>query len=135
MYCIIDNRTESAVIGSSGPLLFTSFAAAWSHLDNLHSLTGEMRWYAEKKMNTQTDTEIAKLARLRTAFAAFEEARDEAIQCQRDYEAEPLHSRIMRRVDRATEWTWGRGMLIGGLIVLIFSGGLRTIIQCLTGGN
>ena len=87
--------------------------------------------------NTQTnnDTESAKLARLRTAFAAFEEARDEAIQCQRDYEAEPLHSRIMRRVDRATEWTWGRGLLLGGLIVLIFSGGLRTIIQCLTGGN
>ena len=80
-------------------------------------------------------TESAKLARLRTAFAAFEEARDEAIQCQRDYEAEPLHSRIMRRVDKATEWTWGRGMLIGGLIVLIFSGGLRTIIQCLTGAN
>ena len=135
MYCIIDNRTEAAVIGSSGPLLFASFAAAWTHLDNLNTLTGEMRWYAEKTMNTQTDTEIAKLARLRTAFAAFEEARDEAIQCQRDSEAEPLHSRIMRRVDRATEWTWGRGMLIGGLIVLIFSGGLRTIIQCLTGGN
>ena len=135
MYCIIDNRTEAAVIGSAGRLLFASFAAAWTHLDNLNTLTGEMRWYAEKTMNTQTDTEIAKLARLRTAFAAFEEARDEAIQCQRDYEAEPLHSRIMRRVDRATEWTWGRGMLIGGLIVLIFSGGLRTIIQCLTGGN
>ena len=135
MYQIIDNRTEAAVIGSAGPLLFTSFAAAWSHLDNLNTLTGEMRWYAEKTMNTQTDTESAKLARLRTAFAAFEEARDEAIQCQRDYEAEPLHSRIMRRVDRATEWTWGRGLLLGGLIVLIFSGGLRTIIQCLTGGN
>ena len=84
---------------------------------------------------TNNDTESAKLARLRTAFAAFEDARDEAIQCQRDYEAEPLHSRIMRRVDKATEWTWGRGMLLGGLIVLIFSGGLRTIIQCLTGVN
>ena len=47
MYCIIDNRTEAAVIGSSGALLFASFAAAWSHLDNLNSLTGEMRWYAE----------------------------------------------------------------------------------------
>ena len=135
MYCIIDNRTEAAVIGSAGPLLFASFAAAWRHLDNLNTLTGEMRWYAEKTMNIQTDTEIAKLARLRDAFAAFEEARDEAIQCQREYEAEPLHSRIMGCVNRATEWTWGRGMLIGGLIVLIFSGGLRTIIQCLTGGN
>ena len=48
MYQIIDNRTEAAVIGSSGPLLFASFAAAWKHLDNLILLTGEMRWYAEK---------------------------------------------------------------------------------------
>ena len=47
MYQIIDNRTEAAVIGSSGPLLFVNFAAAWRHLDNLNSLTGEMRWYAE----------------------------------------------------------------------------------------
>ena len=84
---------------------------------------------------TNNDTEVAKLARLRTAFAAFEEARDEAIQCQRDYEAEPLHSRIMRRVDRATEWTWARGLVIALVVVLIFSGGLRTIIQCLTGAN
>ena len=135
MYCIIDNRTEAAVTNASGPLLFASFAAAWAHLDNLNTLTGEMRWYAEKTMTTQTDTEIAKLARLRIAFAAFEEARDEALRCQREYEALPLHSRIMRRVDKATEWTWGRGMLLGGLIVLIFSGGLRTIIQCLAGGN
>ena len=47
MYQIIDNRTEAAVTNASGPLLFASFAAAWRHLDNLNTLTGEMRWYAE----------------------------------------------------------------------------------------
>ena len=47
MYRIIDIRTEAAVAGSAGPLLFSSLASAWSHLDNLHTLTGEMRWYAE----------------------------------------------------------------------------------------
>ena len=47
MYQIIDNRTEAAVIGSSGPLLFASFAAAWTHLDTLNTATGKMCWYAE----------------------------------------------------------------------------------------
>ena len=48
MYQIIDNRTEAAVIGSSGPLLFVNFAAAWRHLDNLILLTGETCWCVEK---------------------------------------------------------------------------------------
>ena len=47
MYQIIDNRTESVVTNAAGPILFSSFAAAWTHLDNLNTLTGEMRWYAE----------------------------------------------------------------------------------------
>ena len=47
MYQIIDIRTETAVAGSAGPLLFSSLASAWSHLDNLHTLTGKICWYAE----------------------------------------------------------------------------------------
>ena len=47
MYRIIDIRTESAVANATGPLLFSSLSAAWSHLDNLHILTGKICWYAE----------------------------------------------------------------------------------------
>ena len=47
MFCIIDIRTEAALHSDTGPLLFSSLASAWRHLDNLHSLTGKMCWYAE----------------------------------------------------------------------------------------
>ena len=48
MYQIIDIRTEAALNSDTGTLLFSSLASAWSHLDNLHTLTGKICWYAEK---------------------------------------------------------------------------------------
>ena len=48
MFCIIDIRTEAALHSDTGPLLFPSLSAAWSHLDNLHTVTGKICWYAEK---------------------------------------------------------------------------------------
>ena len=88
-------------------------------------------------MNNETDTrrlEIAELARLRINFAAFEAARDAACDCD-ECEPETWHSRLMGRVDRATSWTWGRGLVIAALVLLVFSGGLHLILTALTGGN
>ena len=94
-------------------------------------------------MNTNETTtrrlESAELARLRISFAAFEAARDAAdyddCGCDDYEEAETWHSRFMGRVDRATSWTWGRGLVIAALVLLVFSGGARVLVQCLTGGN
>ena len=94
-------------------------------------------------MNNETDTrrlEIAELARLRINFAAFEAARDAACDCDDcgcdDYEeAETWHSRFMGRVDRATSWTWGRGIVIALAALLVFSGGMHLLLTALTGGN
>ena len=88
-------------------------------------------------MNNKTDTrrlEIAELARLRTSFAAFEAARDAACDCD-ECEPETWHSRLMGRVDAATSWTWGRGIVIALLVVLVFFGGMHLILTALTGGN
>ena len=88
-------------------------------------------------MNNETDTrrlETAELARLRINFAAFEAARDAACDCD-ECEPETWHSRLMGRVDAATSWTWGRGLTIVGLVVLVISGGMHLILTALTGGN
>ena len=88
-------------------------------------------------MNNETDTrrlETAELARLRANFAAFEAARDAACDCD-ECEPETWHSRLMGRVDRATSWTWGRGIVIALAALLVFSGGMHLILTALTGGN
>ena len=89
-------------------------------------------------MNNETDTrrlEIAELARLRTSFAAFEAARDADCDCDECNPPETWHSRLMGRVDRATSWTWARGLTIVGLVVLVISGGMHMLLTALTGGN
>ena len=90
-------------------------------------------------MNTnETDTrrlEIAELARLRISFAAFEAARDAACDCDECIPPETWHSRLMGRVDAATSWTWGRGIVIAALVLLVFSGGMHLLLTALTGGN
>ena len=89
-------------------------------------------------MNNETDTrrlESAELARLRISFAAFEAARDAACDCDECKPPETWHSRFMGRVDRATSWTWARGLTIAALVVLVISGGMHLILTALTGGN
>ena len=95
-------------------------------------------------MNTQTTTrrnEADELAILILAanFAALEAARDAACDdcgCDCDEcEPETWHSRLMGRVDRATSWTWGRGIVITLLALLVFSGGMHLLLTALTGGN
>ena len=89
-------------------------------------------------MNTnETDTrrlETAELARLRISFAAFEAARDAACDCD-ECKPETWHSRLMGRVDAATSWTWGRGIVIALAALLVFSGSLHLLLTALTGGN
>ena len=88
-------------------------------------------------MNNETDPrrlEIAELARLRINFAAFEAARDAACDCD-ECEPETWHSRLMGRVDAATSWTWGRGIVIALAALLVFSGSLHLLLTALTGGN
>ena len=85
---------------------------------------------------TTTRNEGDELAILILAanFAAFEAARDAACDCD-ECEPETWHSRFMGRVDRATSWTWGRGIVIVLLAVLVFSGWMHLILQCLTSGS
>ena len=92
-------------------------------------------------MNNETDTrrndELAILI-LAANFAALEAARDAAYDdcgCDDYDEPETWHSRLMGRVDAATSWTWGRGIVIALAALLVFSGSLHLLLTALTGGN
>ena len=83
---------------------------------------------------TTTRNEGDEQARIDACFTAFKAARDAACDCD-ECEPETWHSRFMGRVDRATSWTWGRGIVITLLAVLVFSGGMHLLLTALTGGN
>ena len=89
-------------------------------------------------MNNETTTrrnESDEQARIAANFAAFEAIRDAACDCDECKPPETWHSRLMGRVDAATSWTWGRGLVIAALVVLVISGGMHLLLTALTGGN
>ena len=89
-------------------------------------------------MNNETTTrrnESDEQARIDANFTAFKIARDAACDCDECKPPETWHSRLMGRVDAATSWTWGRGIVIALAALLVFSGSLHMILTALTGGN